>query len=86
MTNRQFDCDLESHNTAKLQCARSLFENIFNGAICIVCWTRLRNARVFCLSSPCIGRDRGKPRPRIAPTVKRNHVRENSLLHELEER
>ncbi len=85
LTDRWCDCDRESHNTAKLQCAKSLFENTFNGAICIVCWTRLGNTRVFSLSSPYIGGDRGKPRPRIAPTVQRNHSRENSLLHELEE-
>jgi len=56
----QFDCARESHNTAKLQCGKSSFENASNGAICIVCWTRLRNTRFFCLSSPCIGRDTGQ--------------------------
>src|SRR6266567_9014774 len=35
LTDRWCDCDRESHNTAKLQCAKSLFENTFNGAICI---------------------------------------------------
>src|SRR5258708_18902004 len=63
MTNRQFDCDRESHSTPKLACDKSPFENASNGAICIVCWTRLRNTRVFCLSSPCIGRDAGQAQP-----------------------